>query len=198
MAEGHPSTSAGGRVHSPGRRYLWSLARGLWTNAAAPRVARQWVRPRSSAMSIDVALSTRRGVGRDTYSLPQKNAATPQVARQWTCHHYIKDTYSLPQKRGCAPGAMSMDMALLSCAPSPKHLHFDTTSCKGRLQIVCVWGSPLKLRRKKAPRPVWGRGAWRYGMGAGLIQPLPLLLRGFLQLRLPRRQRPTCASGGCG
>ncbi|MDY6033418.1 MAG: hypothetical protein SPI92_06385, partial [Alloprevotella sp.] len=39
-------------------------------NAAAPRVARQWVRPRSSAMSIDVALSTRRGVGRDTYSLP--------------------------------------------------------------------------------------------------------------------------------
>ena len=72
-------------------------------NAAAPRVARQWVRPRSSAMSIDVALSTRRGVGRDTYFLPQKNAATPQVARQWTCHHYIKDTYSLPQKRGCAP-----------------------------------------------------------------------------------------------
>ena len=72
-------------------------------NAAAPRVARQWVRPRSSAMSIDVALSTRRGVGRDTYSLPKKNAATPQVARQWTCHHYIKDTYSLPQKRGCAP-----------------------------------------------------------------------------------------------
>ena len=41
-------------------------------NAAVPRVARQWVRPRSSAMSIDVALSTRRGVGRDTYSLPKK------------------------------------------------------------------------------------------------------------------------------
>ena len=53
----------------------------------------QWVRPRSSAMSIDVALSTRRDVGRDTYSLPLK-------------------------KRGCAPGAMSMDMALLSCAAS--------------------------------------------------------------------------------
>ncbi|MDY6033341.1 MAG: hypothetical protein SPI92_05990, partial [Alloprevotella sp.] len=51
----------------------------------------------------DVALSTRRGVGRDTYSLPQKNAATPQVARQWTWHYYIKDTYSLPQKHGCAP-----------------------------------------------------------------------------------------------
>ena len=32
----------------------------------------QWVRPRSSAMSIDVALSTRRDVGRDTYSLSQK------------------------------------------------------------------------------------------------------------------------------
>ena len=44
-------------------------------------------------MSIDVALSTRRGVGRNTYSLPQK--------------------------RGCAPGAMSMDMALLSFAPVP-------------------------------------------------------------------------------
>ena len=28
-------------------------------------------------MSIDVALSTRRGVGRDTYSLPKKNAAAP-------------------------------------------------------------------------------------------------------------------------
>ena len=41
-------------------------------------------------MSIDVALSTRRDVG--------------------------PDTYSLPQKRGCAPGAMSMDMALLNCA----------------------------------------------------------------------------------
>ena len=41
-------------------------------NAATPQVARQWVRPRSSAMSIDVALSTRRGVGRDTYSLPKK------------------------------------------------------------------------------------------------------------------------------
>ena len=65
----------------------------------------------SSAMSIDVALSTRRGVGRDTYSLPKKNAATPQVARQWTCHHYIKDTYSLPQKRGCAASGTSMGEA---------------------------------------------------------------------------------------
>ena len=74
----------------------------------------QWVRPRSSAMSIDVALSTRRGVGRDTYSLPQKNAATPQVARQWvrprssamsidvalsTRRDVGRDTYSLPQKK---------------------------------------------------------------------------------------------------
>ena len=41
-------------------------------NAAVPGMARQWVRPRSSAMSIDVELSTRRGVGRDTYSLPKK------------------------------------------------------------------------------------------------------------------------------
>ena len=52
-------------------------------NAAVPRVARQWVRPRSSAMSIDVALSTRRGVGRDTYSLPKKNAAAPRTV----CHN---------------------------------------------------------------------------------------------------------------
>ena len=60
-------------------------------NAAAPQVARQWVRPRSSAMSIDVALSTRRGIGRDTYSLLKKTRLRP--------------------------GAMSMDMALLSFAP---------------------------------------------------------------------------------
>ena len=39
----------------------------------------------SGAMSIDVALSTRRGVGRDTYSLPQK--------------------------RGCAASGMSMGEA---------------------------------------------------------------------------------------
>ena len=62
-------------------------------------------------MSIDVALSTRRDVGRDTYSLPKKNAAMPQVARQWTCHHYIKDTYSLPQKRGCAASGTSIGEA---------------------------------------------------------------------------------------
>ena len=88
-------------------------------NATVPGMARQWVRPRSSAMSIDVALSTRRGVGRDTYSLPQKNAATPQVARQWvrprssamsidvalsTRRGVGRNTYSLPQKRGGAPG----------------------------------------------------------------------------------------------
>ena len=41
-------------------------------------------------MAIDVALSTRRGVGRDTYSLPQK--------------------------RGCAASGTSMDKALLSYA----------------------------------------------------------------------------------
>ncbi|MCI6104218.1 MAG: hypothetical protein MR693_03880, partial [Bacteroidales bacterium] len=48
-------------------------------NAATPQVARRWVRPRSSAMSIDVALSTRRGVGRDTYSLPKKT----RLRREW-------------------------------------------------------------------------------------------------------------------
>ena len=87
-------------------------------NAATPQVARQWVRPRSSAMSIDVALSTRRDVGRDTYSLPQKkNAAAPRVARQWvrprssaksiyvalsTRRGVGRDTYSLPQKNEAA------------------------------------------------------------------------------------------------
>ena len=75
-------------------------------NAAAPRVARQWVRPRSSAMSIDVALSTRRDVGGYTYSLPQENAAAPR------CHVNGHATTKL------RPGAMSMDMALLSCAAS--------------------------------------------------------------------------------
>ena len=72
----------------------------------------------SSAMSIDVALSTRRDVGRDTYSLPQENAATPQVARQWvrprssamsidvalsTRRGVGRDTYSLPKKNAAAP-----------------------------------------------------------------------------------------------
>ena len=41
------------------------------------------VKLRPGGMSIDVALSTRRGVGRDTYSLPKKKAATPRVTRQW-------------------------------------------------------------------------------------------------------------------
>ena len=72
-------------------------------------------------MSIDVALSTRRGVGRDTYSLPQ-NAATPRVARQWVRPRSIamsiavalstrrgvgRDTYSLPKKNAAAPQAAS-------------------------------------------------------------------------------------------
>ena len=82
------------------------------------------MRPRSSAMSIDVALSTRRGVGRDTYSLPQKNAATPQVARQWTCHHYAKRLLFFAAKTRLRPGAMSMDMALLSCAPGAMSTDF--------------------------------------------------------------------------
>ena len=84
-------------------------------------------------MSIDVALSTRRDVGRDTYSLPQKRG-WPRVARQWvrprssaisidvalsTRRGIGRDTYSLPQKRGCAASGTSMDMPLLhkSCAP---------------------------------------------------------------------------------
>ncbi|MDY2605784.1 MAG: hypothetical protein SOW10_06520, partial [Alloprevotella sp.] len=46
-------------------------------------------------MSIDMALSTRRGVGRDTYSLPQ-------------------------EKRGCAASGTSMDMPLLNFAPVPR------------------------------------------------------------------------------
>ena len=57
-------------------------------NAAAPRVARQWVRPRSSAMSIDVALSTRRGVGRDTYSLPKKT----RLRREWHVNGHATTT----------------------------------------------------------------------------------------------------------
>ena len=61
---------------------------------------------RSSAMSIDVALSTRRGVGRDTYSLPQK--------RGYAASGTSMDMPLL----NCAPGAMSMDMALLSCTAS--------------------------------------------------------------------------------
>ena len=77
----------------------------------------QWVRPRSSAMSIDVALSTRRGVGRDTYSLPQKrgcaasgtsmgearsSAMSIDVALS-TRRGVGRDTYSLPKKYAAAP-----------------------------------------------------------------------------------------------
>ena len=68
----------------------------------------QWVRPRSSAMSIDVALSTRRDVGRDTYSLPKKRG----------CAASAMSMDMPPLYKSCAPGAMSMDMALLSCAAS--------------------------------------------------------------------------------
>ena len=48
-------------------------------NAAAPRVARQWVRPRSSAMSIDVALSSCRGASRDAFSLPQERGCAGNI-----------------------------------------------------------------------------------------------------------------------
>ena len=118
-------------------------------NAAMPRVARQWVRPRSSAMSIDVALSTRRGVGRDTYSLPKKNAAAPRDhvnghgptklrSRDHVNGHgptkrrprdHVNGHGTTKLRSWChvnghgptklRPGTMSMDMALLSCAPVP-------------------------------------------------------------------------------
>ena len=58
-------------------------------------------------MSIDVALSTRRGVGRDTYSLPKKTRLRPGAMSM--------DMALL----SCAPGAMSMDMALLICGGVP-------------------------------------------------------------------------------
>ena len=58
-------------------------------------------------MSIDVALSTRRGVGRDTYSLPQKTLLRPGAMSM--------DMALL----NCAPGATRVDMALLNCAPVP-------------------------------------------------------------------------------
>ena len=66
----------------------------------------------SSAMSIDVALSTRRGVGRDPDSLPQKNAAAP------------RDHVNGHGPTKLRPGAMSMDMALLSCAPGAMSTDF--------------------------------------------------------------------------
>ena len=50
----------------------------------------------SSAMSIDVALSTRRGVGRDTYSLPKKTRLRPQ------CHVNGHGTTNL--RRGAVNG----------------------------------------------------------------------------------------------
>ncbi|MCI6252701.1 MAG: hypothetical protein MR624_06710, partial [Bacteroidales bacterium] len=80
-------TSMGGRVVVP-CPLTWHSAR-VAASAATPilcrkktRLRRKWHvngRPRSSAMSIDVALSTRRGVGRDTYSLPKKT----RLRRKW-------------------------------------------------------------------------------------------------------------------
>ena len=58
-------------------------------------------------MSIDVALSTCRGVGLDTYSLPQKNEATP------------RDHVNGHGPTKLRPSAMSMDMALLICGGVP-------------------------------------------------------------------------------
>ncbi|MCI7645211.1 MAG: hypothetical protein MSS47_02730, partial [Bacteroidales bacterium] len=68
-------------------------------------------------MSIDVALSTHRGVGRDTYSLPKKT----RLRRKWhvngmprssamsidvalsTRRGVGRDTYSLPKKNAATP-----------------------------------------------------------------------------------------------
>ena len=64
-------------------------------------------------MSIDVALSTRRDVGRDTYSLPQKK-------RGYAASGTSMDMALL----SCAPGGTSMDMPLLSCAPGAMSTDF--------------------------------------------------------------------------
>ena len=76
----------------------------------------QWVRPRSSAMSIDVALSTRRGVGRDTYSLPKKT----RQRREWHVNgHGTTKLRSRWHVNGHAttklrPGAMSTDFVFVT------------------------------------------------------------------------------------
>ena len=53
-------------------------------------------------MSIDVALSTRRGVGRDTYSLPQKRGRDASGT-----------SMDMPPL-SCAPGAMSTDFVFVT------------------------------------------------------------------------------------
>ena len=83
----------------------------------------QWVRPRSSAMSIDVALSTRRGVGRDTYSLPQKRGCAASGTSMDMPPLHKRHLFFAAKTR-LRPGAMSMDMALLSCAPGAMSTDF--------------------------------------------------------------------------
>ena len=68
-------------------------------------------------MSIDVALSTRRGVGRDTYSLPQKKRGYAASGTSMDMPPLHKRHLFFAAKTRLRPGAMSMDMALLSCAP---------------------------------------------------------------------------------
>ena len=69
-------------------------------------------------MSIDVALSTRRGVSRDTYSLPKKRGyAASGTSMDMPPLH--KRNLFFAAKTRLRPGAMSMDMALLNCGGVP-------------------------------------------------------------------------------
>ena len=70
---------------------------------------------RPGGMSIDVALSTRRGVGRDTYSLPQKHGCAASGTSMDMPPLHKRHLFFAAKTR-LRPGAMSMDMALLSCA----------------------------------------------------------------------------------
>ena len=79
-------------------------------------------------MSIDVALSTRRDVGRDTYSLPQKRGyAASGTSMDMPPLH--KRHLFFAAKTRLRPGAMSMDMALLSCAPGAMSMDMALLSC---------------------------------------------------------------------
>ena len=75
-------------------------------------------------MSIDVALSTRRGVGRDTYSLQQKKRGYAASGTSMDMSPLHKRHLFFAAKTRLRPGAMSMDMALLSCAPGAMSTDF--------------------------------------------------------------------------
>ena len=101
-------------------------------NAAVPRVARQWVRPRSSAMSIDVALSTHYGARRNTAIILRASRLAPRQELS----------------------ATSMDMALLPAAIFLFYgfCHFASSGADLLFAaFCCIFAVEMKIRASVGP-----------------------------------------------